>query len=1412
MAQVRDQGPSLEDIGRARNQAQKLQAEINPSRFDKTRDSDDIAAALDDARRVADQSRNKSSFDRLEVKGLPAADWKEKNVGDKIATVVGNAKDFVTGEVRDDAAAVAGFASDSKPSDTATSAAGSAQQRAGQLKDSATEAGAGLLETAKNAVKGALDYVTGSPTTTTTGGEQRVGNTVNEAAELKSASHDSAGAADTGNMQDKMYQAPGAELGVGTGETLSTGEEVRQASKEPADSVSFKSATHKPVIASPVESKDNSAPQAGNETLSQYGARETFDRHPFSGGEAQLAKDVQDKTSGLFDSVKQGVAGLLGKDTSKPDTAGLDPAEVLKDVPQELNSGASIVVSGSEAGDPMRDPATRNAAGASYKAANERLGTNLTPPPPPEPEPKEEPAVEATEPTAAEPAADPQAAAAEKDAEALRGSYDKGPVDSLKDAAKSVVEGPPKAAQTPGDDSAQQSGGGVMDTLRRSADELMHGGGKAQTASSPVGGEYDKDVARNQDRSKQLDDPQQRKIYQGETYQAAPNKAAAEDRQSDAEQLKEDQSSVVAGKDRDVSGAVPHGREPTATKIGSDRYRSDLGMFSASAQPPSGREVKDAQQTMSRTRDQISSEAKSLAGKASEAATAAKDTVTGKAADITGGKDQSGAGEEAQKATQSATEAAKQVPEKASEAAGSARGVLGDMVEQGTQRLEEMKHRMTTYIDPDSSGAAFAAHVSDVEPSKDENDDLARLEDAYHRDMLKLPGDRAVDHIHEAQAARADVSSEPAFKRDTLTDKVLYPLSKDARDESNAVKYAQSYHRYKQEKATEAGTEEPPPNTRATAPGQEGDTNNPKDKSEHTAAEIQHPEVNTGVGIQVASGGAGGSHPPAQAADNSSPQTAKAAMTTAHAASTGSGEPVVKAEDLPSGGNPSAEECIPGARSAKEAGAKVKDAAGAVAEKAGEVKESVKATAGEALESAKAKAGEVEQSVKAKADEAGAAVKNTAHRASEAAGEAKEGATAKAGELKDSTQGAAEDVAAGAAQAKDGAKQKARGAAESTRETVEAGAVKAEDKASELSGKAKGTAEQAREKAAETAESVKQRTSEATEAATERAQGVAEQAKETVSQVEQRAEQAWESTRQTAKSATDTVVQTTDEVTRRAEETVEGIATAAVGLVQKLLSPLTGGQHPADTTHEETRDTARQAAESAKHDTEAAAESAGSAARDAAYKAESGVKEGAEKVREAVAQAKDTATENVEGAWEKTKDRAAELKDIAGHHADVAAGRTPPQPEPTAPVGEGLIEKMSGLFSRILPTAHEPAHDPAHEPTVTVHGAGGAVTGRSSTSLDMPYGSVKDQANEAKERAKQELQDTTEAAKERLRASLDDAAAALGTVAGHAEGALESVRAKMEELQRPTPEAPQIPAMPTMTPSEALREQQHDRQ
>ncbi|KAJ9521669.1 hypothetical protein QJQ45_015270 [Haematococcus lacustris] len=89
---------------------------------------------------------------------------------------------------------------------------------------------------------------------------------------------------------------------------------------------------------------------------------------------------------------------------------------------------------------------------------------------------------------------------------------------------------------------------------------------------------------------------------------------------------------------------------------------------------------------------------------------------------------------------------------------------------------------------------------------------------------------RAGTEMSDVRQARLDnwvQEPEPARKRDTLVDKLLYPFSKDAGDPSNAQRLAESYFDYVEEKAEQAKATAPHPHDAApssssseAAPGQ----------------------------------------------------------------------------------------------------------------------------------------------------------------------------------------------------------------------------------------------------------------------------------------------------------------------------------------------------------------------------------------------------------------------------------------------------------------------------------------------------------------------------------------------------------------------------------------------------------------
>ncbi|PNW82772.1 hypothetical protein CHLRE_06g293450v5 [Chlamydomonas reinhardtii] len=117
---------------------------------------------------------------------------------------------------------------------------------------------------------------------------------------------------------------------------------------------------------------------------------------------------------------------------------------------------------------------------------------------------------------------------------------------------------------------------GVVDVLRsgaaslaanaeHAAEEFRHGGAPAPGATTAGSVSDTRDISRNVERAAYLAaageaaDPLQRRIYDAETTKIAPGKSqAAEDKRSEAEAVKEANNAMVLGKDRQVSGAVPH--------------------------------------------------------------------------------------------------------------------------------------------------------------------------------------------------------------------------------------------------------------------------------------------------------------------------------------------------------------------------------------------------------------------------------------------------------------------------------------------------------------------------------------------------------------------------------------------------------------------------------------------------------------------------------------------------------------------------------------------------------------------------------------------------------------------------------------------------------------------------------------
>ncbi|KAG2497801.1 hypothetical protein HYH03_004072 [Edaphochlamys debaryana] len=118
--------------------------------------------------------------------------------------------------------------------------------------------------------------------------------------------------------------------------------------------------------------------------------------------------------------------------------------------------------------------------------------------------------------------------------------------------------------------------------LDKSMEELKHGGAPAP-GSTTMGSVADpRDITRNTERAEHLDDPVQRRIYEAEVVKVAPGKNTEADLTSHAEAVKEATSAMVLGKDRQITGTVPHGQPPgphPARPIKQDAGQSLYGSF-----------------------------------------------------------------------------------------------------------------------------------------------------------------------------------------------------------------------------------------------------------------------------------------------------------------------------------------------------------------------------------------------------------------------------------------------------------------------------------------------------------------------------------------------------------------------------------------------------------------------------------------------------------------------------------------------------------------------------------------------------------------------------------------------------------------------------------------------------------------
>ncbi|GBF91626.1 hypothetical protein Rsub_04366 [Raphidocelis subcapitata] len=135
-----------------------------------------------------------------------------------------------------------------------------------------------------------------------------------------------------------------------------------------------------------------------------------------------------------------------------------------------------------------------------------------------------------------------------------------------------------------------EGGGGVAEALARGWDELKRGGAKAPWVDTQGETQAPQDVTSNVERSRHLEDPLQRRIYDAETYRVSPGAQSAPDQAAtDAAKAAARggggveggegaaPSEAVAGDRVTHTGAQPHGKPPGPTQRQPDRFGAGGG-------------------------------------------------------------------------------------------------------------------------------------------------------------------------------------------------------------------------------------------------------------------------------------------------------------------------------------------------------------------------------------------------------------------------------------------------------------------------------------------------------------------------------------------------------------------------------------------------------------------------------------------------------------------------------------------------------------------------------------------------------------------------------------------------------------------------------------------------------------------
>eukprot|EP00775_Hariotina_reticulata_P002826 gene2826-3119_t len=143
-------------------------------------------------------------------------------------------------------------------------------------------------------------------------------------------------------------------------------------------------------------------------------------------------------------------------------------------------------------------------------------------------------------------------------------------------------DAPPAAAAPAGGNADVSSGkGGVMSALQQGWEDLKHGGAKAPHVVSTAGETAAAhDVTSNIERSKQLGDPQQAKIYNAEVYHVSPGAQSSSAQASTNQGKAAGSAGAVAGDNRPVTGAEPHGK-PGSSRVDAGqttRFSGDKGI------------------------------------------------------------------------------------------------------------------------------------------------------------------------------------------------------------------------------------------------------------------------------------------------------------------------------------------------------------------------------------------------------------------------------------------------------------------------------------------------------------------------------------------------------------------------------------------------------------------------------------------------------------------------------------------------------------------------------------------------------------------------------------------------------------------------------------------------------------------